>query len=56
MERLLRIYHKAVWLNPQPSGVWDYYESIRLVRRIMDDRMYPLTLEGLDGAMRELVR
>jgi uncharacterized protein with von Willebrand factor type A (vWA) domain len=56
MERLLRIYQRAVWLNPQPSGVWDYYESIRVMRRIMDERMFPLTLEGLDSAMRELVR
>jgi uncharacterized protein with von Willebrand factor type A (vWA) domain len=56
MERLLRIYQRSVWLNPQPAGVWDYYESIRVMRRIMDERMFPLTLEGLDSAMRELVR
>jgi hypothetical protein len=56
MERMLRTFQRAVWLNPQPSGVWDYYESIRVMRSLMDDRMFPLTLEGLDGAMRELVR
>ena len=56
MERVLRIYEKAVWLNPQPRDVWDYYESIRVMKSIMGDRMFPLTLEGLDGAMRELGR
>jgi uncharacterized protein with von Willebrand factor type A (vWA) domain len=56
MERALRTFQKAVWLNPQPEGVWDYYESIRVFRDIMEERMFPLTLGGLDNAMRELVR
>ncbi len=56
MERVLRIYERAVWLNPQPRDVWDYYESIRVMKELMEDRMYPLTLQGLDDAMRELGR
>ncbi len=56
MERVLRIYERSVWLNPQPRDVWDYYESIRVVKELMDDRMFPLTLQGLDDAMRELGR
>ena len=56
MERVLRIYQNAIWLNPQPKDVWDYYESIRVMKGIMNDRMYPLTLEGLDAGMRELGR
>ena len=56
MQRLLSIYSKAVWLNPQGERVWDYYDSIRIMRELMDDRMFPLTLEGLDAAMRELGR
>lgn len=56
MERALRTFQRAVWLNPQPADVWDYYESIRVVREIMEQRMFPLTLEGLDSAMRELIR
>ena len=56
MERVLRIYQKAIWLNPQPKDVWEYYESIRVMKGIMNDRMYPLTLEGLDAGMRELGR
>ena len=56
MQRLLSVYSKAVWLNPQGERVWDYYDSIRIMRELMDDRMFPLTLEGLDAAMRELGR
>jgi len=56
MERVLRIYERAVWLNPQPRDVWDYYESIRVMKDLMEDRMFPLTLQGLDDAMRELGR
>jgi len=44
------------WLNPVPEEQWDYTYSIRIVRQMMSDRMYPLTLAGLDKAMRELVR
>ena len=47
---------KAVWLNPIPAKHWDYTHSIALVRKLLHDRMYPLTLEGIDHAMRELVR
>ena len=56
MERVMNIYHHAVWLNPVPREHWDYTQSIRMMRQLFSDRMYPLTLEGLDEAMRELVR
>jgi uncharacterized protein with von Willebrand factor type A (vWA) domain len=56
LERLLGHFHKAVWLNPIQESHWDYTHSIGLVRRIMSGRMFPLTLEGIDQAMRELVR
>jgi len=56
LERLTRTYPACVWLNPVPREQWDYTYSIRMVRQLMADRMYPLTLEGLDRAMRELVR
>lgn len=54
MRRVLDVYPKAVWLNPQPLQRWDYHYSIGLMRHIMDSRMYPLTLDGLDEAMRYL--
>ncbi len=56
MERVTRTYSACVWLNPVPEDQWDYTASIRLMRQIMGNRMYPLTLDGLDRAMRELVR
>ncbi len=54
MQRLLAIYPQTIWLNPQPEAVWDYHESIRITRQLMGERMFPLTLEGLDRGMRHL--
>jgi uncharacterized protein len=56
MRRVTDIYEHAVWLNPLPEDQWSWTHSIRIMRDLMDNRMYPLTLEGLDGAMRELMR
>ena len=56
MERISRTYPACVWLNPVQESQWDYTHSIRMVRQLLGDRMYALTLEGLDRAMRELVR
>ena len=56
LERMTRTYPACVWLNPVPQEQWDYTYSIRMVRQLVGERMYPLTLEGLDRAMRELVR
>jgi uncharacterized protein with von Willebrand factor type A (vWA) domain len=56
LERVTRTYPAAVWLNPVPEKEWDFTHSIKMVRQLMGGRMYPLTLEGLDRAMRELVR
>ena len=56
MERVARTYPACVWLNPVAENDWDHTQSIRMMRQLMGGRMYPLTLEGLDKAMRELVR
>jgi hypothetical protein len=56
MERLLAVYGRAVWLNPLEEGWWDMTPSARMMRQLMGGRMYPLTLDGLDRAMRELSR
>jgi uncharacterized protein len=56
MERVARTYPACVWLNPVAEREWDYTPSIRMMRQLMAGRMYPLTLDGLDRAMRELVR
>jgi hypothetical protein len=56
MERITRTYPASVWLNPVPEREWEHTYSIRIMRQLMGDRMYPLTLDGLDRAMRELLR
>ncbi|MEL6362107.1 MAG: VWA domain-containing protein [Pseudomonadota bacterium] len=56
MQRLLNIYERVVWLNPVPEKHWNYASSIQMIREIMSERMYPLTLSGLDEAMAELRR
>jgi hypothetical protein len=54
LKRLLRAYPKAVWLNPLRQRGWHSSESINMIQELMENRMYPLTLDGLDAAMREL--
>src|SRR5688572_11467655 len=54
LQRLLQVYHNTIWLNPQRKELWDYHESIRITRELMGERMFPLTLEGLDKGMRLL--
>ena len=56
LERLLRHFPKAAWLNPIPEDHWGYTHSIGLMRGLMGGRMFPLTIEGIDGAIRELAR
>ena len=56
IERVTRTYPACVWLNPVPEHDWENTQSIRAMRTLMGNRMYPLTLEGLDRAMRELAR
>ncbi len=56
MQRLLDVYAHAVWVNPVPAAAWDSMASIQMVRQIIGGRMYQLTLDGLDQAMRELSR
>ena len=56
MERLNGKFPKSVWLNPVEQRLWSYTQSIRQIAGLMGGRMFPLTLDGLDGAMRALSR
>jgi uncharacterized protein with von Willebrand factor type A (vWA) domain len=56
MKRLLEVYPKAVWLNPEPEEIWGYRQSIGILKEIMGGRMYPTTIQGLERAMRALVK
>lgn len=55
MQRLLHHYTKAIWLNPQVEQYWSYYSSIGIIHELMEKRMYPMTLEGLNNGIKELV-
>ena len=54
IKRLLNTYPKAIWLNPEPRQRWDYTPSVKITREIMDDRMFPLTIAGLDDGIKAL--
>ena len=56
LQRVTEIYEHAIWLNPVSEQHWEYTPSVGLIRQILSNRMYPLTLAGLDAAMRELGR
>ena len=56
LKRVVDTYPAVAWLNPKPERAWEYSQSTQMIRQIMDDRMYPLTLDGLDDAMRALSR
>ncbi|MGH6780558.1 MAG: vWA domain-containing protein [Sphingomonadaceae bacterium] len=56
MQRITNTYPAAAWLNPEREEHWGYSQSTRLIRELMGERMYPLTLDGLDDAMRTLSR
>ncbi len=55
-QRLTETYKDAIWLNPTPQGWWMFTQSIGMVRQLMEGRMYPLTLEGLEAGIRQLSR
>jgi uncharacterized protein with von Willebrand factor type A (vWA) domain len=54
MRRLLSNYPHHVWLNPEPRERWDWTPSVKITRELFEDRMFPLTLDGLDRAMKSL--
>lgn len=56
MRRITAHFPRVVWLNPEPRERWDWTPSLQLTRQLLGERMFPLTLRGLDDAMRELRR
>ncbi len=51
MRRLRETYEKCIWINPVPEDEWEYTQSIAITRQIMEGKMYPLTLRGLEEGM-----
>ena len=56
LERMLNTWSRAVWLNPLPEEHWTYAPSLRMIRQLLGDRMFPLSPDGLERAMRALSR
>ena len=56
LQRIAATFPRTVWINPAPERYWSYSPSRELIARIFEGRMFPLTLEGLDRAMRDLAR
>ncbi|MEM6817375.1 MAG: VWA domain-containing protein [Pseudomonadota bacterium] len=54
INRLLQVYPKSIWLNPEPEQRWPYTPSVKLTQEIMSERMFPLTVGGLDQAIKRL--
>lgn len=56
MQRLCAAFPRLVWLNPEPPEHWQHIASVRILRDLVAQRMFPLTLQGLDSAIAELRR
>ncbi|MEI6599865.1 MAG: VWA domain-containing protein [Comamonadaceae bacterium] len=56
LQRLTKAFPKFAWINPEPQGVWQYRQSISVIQQIVSQRMYPLTIKGLEDAMRLLTK
>jgi uncharacterized protein with von Willebrand factor type A (vWA) domain len=54
LARFCNAFPKFAWLNPEPEGVWQYRQSVAMIRQLMNNRMFPITIEGLERAMRVL--
>jgi uncharacterized protein with von Willebrand factor type A (vWA) domain len=57
LKRVSDVYPHLIWINPVPERHWDHTPSVSLIRDVIGrDRMFPMTIQGLDRAMRELGR
>jgi uncharacterized protein with von Willebrand factor type A (vWA) domain len=56
MQRLAAHFPRMVWINPEPEDRWEWTPSIKLTKELSGERMFPMTLQGLEAAMRELRR
>ena len=54
IRRMTEHFHRSVWLNPVQERFWQYTQSVAMVKELLEDRMYPLSLDGLDRAIKEL--
>lgn len=55
MSRLLAHFDKTIWLNPQEENYWNYYASIHIINQLVEQQMFPLTLDGLSKGIKSLL-
>ena len=54
LQRMVNAWPKSVWLNPEPQASWQYRQSISIIRNIVQNKMFPVTVAGIEQAMRLL--
>ena len=54
INRMLDHFQQVIWLNPEPEGVWQYRQSVGILKELMRGKMFPVTLRGLELAMGNL--
>jgi len=54
LQRFTSAFPKFIWLNPEPEGLWQYRQSVEIIRQLMSNRMFGLTIDGLERGMRLL--
>ncbi len=54
LARFTQAFPKFIWLNPESEGLWQYRQSIGVMRQLMNNRMFPLSIDGLERGMRLL--
>ncbi|MCG8668541.1 MAG: VWA domain-containing protein [Pseudomonadales bacterium] len=56
MRRMMDVFDKVVWLNPEPESSWEYTTSVVWTQKLVENKMFPLSLKGLEDAMRYLAK
>lgn len=56
MQRILSTYEKVAWINPEPEDSWKYTQSTKMIKDMMEDNMFPLTVDGLEKSMAYLAK
>ena len=56
LQRMTNHFKRVAWLNPMPQRSWEYTYSTDIIKKVMNDRMYPTTVQGLTDAMKALAK
>jgi uncharacterized protein with von Willebrand factor type A (vWA) domain len=56
IQRITMHYPNTIWINPIPEAEWGYADSIQIIKQLMNNRMYPLTIDGLGRSVKNLMK